>query len=277
MALPKTIVFTDLDGTLLDDETYSANSSLPAIRTLQARDVHIVLCSSKTRGEQVVLRDRLEIRDPYIVENGSAIVIPLHTVVRAPKAIDEHDGTKILVLGKQVDVIRTTLKRVTIDTGISYRSFYDLSSEEVSHVTGLDLASAKLAKIREYSETIVSGFSSHEASLFVAACESHGLQCTLGGRFLSVTGGGADKGRAARMLTDIYRLNFGDVLTVGIGDSPNDAPMLREVDLPYLVQRPNGQWRALDVPDLNRLAAVGPLGFVEMVNDLIRRRLIRGR
>lgn len=270
MSSPKTIVFTDLDGTLLDDETYSVSSSLPALRALQARGVHIVLCSSKTRSEQVALRDEIGVRDSYIVENGSAIVIPPNTAILAVNSVEESDGTKILILGKRVDVIRASLKKVTIETHISYKTFYDLSPEEVSQITGLDLASAKLAKTREFSETIVSRFSPYETSAFIAACESHGLQCTQGGRFLSVTGGGADKGRAARMLTDIYRLNFGDVLTVGIGDSPNDAPLLREVDLPYLVQRPNGQWKALDVPNLNRLAAIGPLGFVEMANDLIR-------
>ncbi len=222
----------------------------------------------------MVLRDEIGIRDSYIVENGSAIVIPPNTAVLAANSVEESDGTKILILGKRVDVIRATLKIVTRDTHISYKSFYDLLPEEVSQITGLDLVSAKLAKTREFSETIVSRFNAYETSAFIAACESHGLQCTQGGRFLSVTGGGADKGRAARMLTGIYRPNFGEVLTVGIGDSPNDAPLLREVDLPYLVQRPNGQWKTLDVPNLNRLSAVGPLGFVEMVNDLILRGLI---
>lgn len=271
---PKIIVFTDLDGTLLDHETYSAASSLPAVRVLQARGADIVLCSSKTRSEQAALCDELDVNDPFIVENGSAVIMPLHSMTTATEIVVEYDGTRVLVLGKPVDEIRTILKQVTEDTIISYRSFSDLSPEEVSQLTGLDIASAKLAKEREYSETIISSFSIDETSTFIAACQAYKLQCSWGGRFLSVTGEGADKGRAARMLTDIYRLNFGNVLTVGIGDSDNDAPLLREVDLPYLVQRPNGQWKALDVPNLNRLAAVGPLGFAEMVSDLIRRELI---
>lgn len=266
----KVIVFTDLDGTLLDDQTYSADSSLPALRELQARYIPIVFCSSKTRQEQEVIRTVLDVRDPFIVENGSAIIVPEHTITIAQECITERDGTKILVLGVPVEIIRNTLKQVTTITGLAYRSFQDLTAQAIAHLTGLDLESAKLAKAREYSETIVTEFSPSELSIFIEACEAHGLCGTLGGRFLSVTGRGADKGKAVKLLTKYYRLNFGDIVTLGIGDSPNDAPMLRNVDFPYLVQRPNGQWRAIAVPKLNLIPAVGPLGFVEMVNDIKR-------
>ena len=55
---------------------------------------------------------------------------------------------------------------------------------------------------------------------------------------------------------------------LGIGDSLNDAPMLQAVDYPYLVQRPNGEWRHFEVPNLIRIPAIGPLGFTAMVKDL---------
>lgn len=267
---PKVIVFTDLDGTLLDDQTYSADSSLPALRELQAREIPIVFCSSKTRQEQEVIRSVLDVRDPFIVENGSAIIVPDHTITIPQGGVTETDGTKILILGVPVEMIRKTLRQVTTITGLAYRSFQDLTEQGIAHLTGLDLESAKLAKAREYSETIVSEFSPSELSIFIEACEEHGLCGTLGGRFLSVTGGGADKGKAVQVLTKCYRLNFGDIITLGIGDSPNDAPMLSNVDSPYLVQRPNGQWRAIAIPGLNLIPAVGPLGFVEMVNNLKR-------
>ena len=89
---------------------------------------------------------------------------------------------------------------------------------------------------------------------------------------MTVTGKEADKGSAVQELVKYYMPQFDEkIITFGVGDSPNDAPMLREVDFPYLVQRPDGQWRNLvDIVNLNSISAVGPLGFTEMVNDIKR-------
>ena len=267
----KIIVFTDLDGTLLDEKTYSADLSLPALRNLQTLAISVVFCSSKTRVEQEIIRRTLGVRDPFIVENGSAIIIPPNTVNITERCNEELDGTKILVLGVPVEELRATLKKVVFTTGITYQSFHDLSNKQIAQITELDLESAQRAKTREFSETIVSKFNTSELETFISACEFQGLRCTFGGRFLSVIGKEANKGRAVQLLTRYYRSQFGDITTIGVGDSPNDAPMLNEVDFPYLVQRPNGQWRDLDVVNLNYISAVGPVGFTEVVEDIKQR------
>ncbi|MDP2876998.1 MAG: HAD-IIB family hydrolase, partial [Holophaga sp.] len=64
------ILFTDLDGTLLDESTYAFEPALPAIRALQERGIPIVFCTSKTFAETVALQEVLGITDPFIVENG---------------------------------------------------------------------------------------------------------------------------------------------------------------------------------------------------------------
>lgn len=72
--MSKTIVITDLDGTLLD-QTYSFEGARPAITLLKEKRVPVVLCSSKTRPEIELYRERLGFKDPFIVENGGAIYI----------------------------------------------------------------------------------------------------------------------------------------------------------------------------------------------------------
>ncbi|MCR4397276.1 MAG: HAD-IIB family hydrolase, partial [Candidatus Saccharicenans sp.] len=67
----------------------------------------------------------------------------------------------------------------------------------------------------------------------------YGLRITAGGRFYHLTGDN-DKGRAVRLLKKLYRLKFGRIVTIGLGDSANDWPMLREVNYPVLVARPDG-------------------------------------
>jgi ribonucleotide monophosphatase NagD (HAD superfamily) len=57
--MKKTIVFTDLDGTLLDESTYSHAEASPALHLILATSTPLVLCSSKTRAEIEVLREQM--------------------------------------------------------------------------------------------------------------------------------------------------------------------------------------------------------------------------
>ena len=72
----KTIIFTDLDGTLLDDASKSHTPAVPAIRLVEERGIPLIFCSSKTRAEIEYYREKIGNRHPFIVENGGAIFIP---------------------------------------------------------------------------------------------------------------------------------------------------------------------------------------------------------
>ncbi|MDA0978860.1 MAG: HAD hydrolase family protein, partial [Proteobacteria bacterium] len=71
------IIFTDLDGTLLSHDDYRFESALPLIRELKSAGVQIVLSTSKTLTEVLTWRTRLGLDDPFMVENGSALYLPL--------------------------------------------------------------------------------------------------------------------------------------------------------------------------------------------------------
>jgi mannosyl-3-phosphoglycerate phosphatase len=71
----KLVIFTDLDGTLLDSG-YSFKKAVPALRLVQKSDTPLILCSSKTRVEVELYRKRLGNRHPFISENGGGIFIP---------------------------------------------------------------------------------------------------------------------------------------------------------------------------------------------------------
>lgn len=253
--MPDWMLFTDLDGTLLDAETYAADGSREALRRLQKRGIPVLFCSAKTNAEQRALREALGVRDPYIVENGSAILF---------------EGDDPVLLGLPAAEIHAALRRIQQDSGLHFQGYADLSQEAVARLTGLPLSAAQRARTRDYSETIITQFSPQQLALFQQHCAAHGLKCPSGGRFYTVTGANADKGRAVRWLTTYYRWRWGDdLVTVGIGDSPNDAPLLAAVDRPFLVQRPGGQWRDVPAPNLTRVPAIGPAGFSWVVEHLL--------
>jgi mannosyl-3-phosphoglycerate phosphatase len=75
----KTVVFTDLDATLLDPRTYSWASANKALEALKERGASIVLVSSKTVAEIELIHSELALDDPFIVENGGGIIFHSRT------------------------------------------------------------------------------------------------------------------------------------------------------------------------------------------------------
>ena len=67
------IVFTDLDGTLLDAQNYSFKAAEKALHFLKQSGIPIIPCTSKTYLEVLKIRKQIQINDPFIVENGSAV------------------------------------------------------------------------------------------------------------------------------------------------------------------------------------------------------------
>jgi len=264
---PKLVVFTDLDGTLLDRETYSYEKALPAIDYLRREGIPIVFCSAKTRAEQEVYRQKLEITDPFIVENGGAIFINQDYFSFNFDFHRVQNGYQVIELGSSYREIRRILEQISIAIRANIRGFGDMSAEEVAAETGLSREAANLAKQREYDETLVLKGIPQEIDSILQAITVAGLNYSSGGRYYDVMGAN-DKGMATGILIDLFRRKFGRIKTVAIGDSPNDLPMLSEVEIPVLVQQPGGVWEEMDLPNLYRVKGVGPEGWAKAIEEI---------
>ena len=264
----KKLIFTDLDGTLLHPVSYSYAAALDSVRRLQEAGIPIVFCSAKTMSEQQVYRQELGVKDPFIIENGAAIIVP-KDYFRFPFSFSRIiDDYYVVELGVPYEEVRSRLSGLKVDPKAEVTFFGDLGTEEVSKVTGLNLLMADLAKQREYSETvIIEGDRKHLEST-LAAIKEVGLSYTFGGKFYEVYLGG-DKGKAVKILMELFKLNLGDVYSIGIGDNQNDIEMLSVVDLPILVQTVNNRWNKLKVNNLKRVSGIGPEGWAKAASKLL--------
>ena len=132
------LVFTDLDGTLLHPVSYSYSAALDSVRKLQDARIPIVFCSAKTMAEQQVYRRELGIKDPFIIENGAAIIVP-KDYFRFPFSFSRIiDDYFIIELGVPYEEVRNRLGRLSEEHKAKVTFFGDLSTEEVSKVTGLN-------------------------------------------------------------------------------------------------------------------------------------------
>jgi mannosyl-3-phosphoglycerate phosphatase len=237
------IVFSDLDGTLLDHDTYSFAAARPALALLRKKNIPLVLCSSKTRTEMERIWQNLEITDPFIVENGAAVYIPQGRLDLEGQNFREADGFQIVEWGRPYAYLVEALREIREETALNLIGFSEMSVEEVGRYAGLDPAQAEQAKQRDYAEPFIMVGQSAALDLLDRSVERRRLQVVKGGRFYHLTGEN-DKGRAVHWLTARYRKKNPNLVSIGLGDSPNDLPLLENVDIPVLVKKPGGRHEA---------------------------------
>ena len=229
----KIVVFADLDGSLLNDK-YEYDQIEPIIHRLLAQNVAIVFASSKTRYEIDFYRNKLQINDPFIVENGSAILIPETYFWIQYEFTRQIQGYNFIELGVSYRDIREKLSNVRAHTGVNIVGFGDMTAEEIAKDCGLPLHLAQLAKQREYSEPFkILGKSEKKVLELI---NKEGLCYTMGGRYLHALGN-CDKGKATSILKELYLKQFKAIFTIGVGDSDNDLAMLKIVDKSFFVDK----------------------------------------
>ena len=267
------IIFTDLDGTLLDSTTYSFVAAQETLTKLRTRAIPLIVVSSKTRAEILPIRCRLLNEHPFIVENGGAVVMPTNyfpfplgdTVLRG--------GCDVVELGTPYRRLRAALKDIQGEIGRELRGYGDMSVDEIMARTGLSREEAELSRKREYDEPFILQGPAIPEDRLAEAVETRGLRYTKGDRFFHLMGP-HDKGRAVRYLIDCYSRLAGcdgvKLKSVGIGNSLNDLPMLEVVDQPILVQLTNGSYEpGIELPRLIRAPGPGPIGWNQAVLSLL--------
>jgi mannosyl-3-phosphoglycerate phosphatase len=263
------IIFTDLDGSLLDHHDYSWNSAISALERIRKNHVPLIFCTSKTRVEVELIQKDIGISDPFIVENGGGIFF-LQDFKALPdnKSIPPH-GYQCVRLGAPYEMIRSFIKyqkkRFTI------KGFGDMTVDEIAHLTGLPADKAAMAKEREFTEPFIIEQKKDIPGLEKAAW-NEGLRITKGGRFYHLMGYGNNKGAAVRIVKDIYARTWeSPILSVGLGDSMNDLPMLEQVEIPVLIPHENGHYQSTYLQNVYQAPYPGSKGWNDAVHHILDR------
>ena len=291
-------MFTDIDGTLVDINTAEYGKETDKlIRLIKERNIPLILTSAKTRLEQNKIREDLGISDPFIVENGGAIVIPKgyfpdYALRDIKYPVRETQETKngardvnheiVVELGKPADYIRAKLSDIRKKYSINFRGVADISVEKLSNLALISRDQAKRMAQRNYGETILQ-IQSEDIARFIKYVQEDGMKVIHGGRFFDVTVG-TDKGIAVGILKKLFKDKFHNNVTFfGIGDSTNDIPMLNLMDIPILVQRQDSSWvddgeiKMKNAVDSSRISSnklikiegIGPNGWENAIHKII--------
>lgn len=254
MTHPAFIVFTDLDGTLLDHHDYRWSAALPALSKLRAMGIPVIIASSKTAAEIAPLRAEMRLQAcPAIVENGAG-VLPAHA--------DQGDA------GDDYTRLRAALDALAPDLRAHFRGFGDMTDADVAEITGLTGMQATLARQRAFSEPGTFGGDSAALNAFVDALRDRGVHARRGGRFLTLSFGGTKADRMA----EIAAL-YGNPVTIALGDAPNDIEMLEAADHGVIIANPSGTQLPILLAerdgDIRRSTKIGPEGWNECMLQIV--------
>lgn len=255
------IVFTDLDGSLLNHGDYSWEAARPALDKIRELGIPLIICTSKTRLEVEFIQKEINIQGPFIVENGGGIFfhqeyrsIPVGSAIII-------DNYRCIPLGLTYARIRSFIEEACKE--FSIRGFGDMDIAEIAARTGLPMEKAFMAKKREFTELFVLEHEEELDSLNKTA-NLKGFMITRGERFFHCMGYGNDKGSAVMMVREIlFRHWKTKTISMGFGDSPNDFPLLKAVDIPVLIPHEDGSYEDLELPGLSRALYPGSRGWNE--------------
>lgn len=264
------LVFTDMDGSLLDHDNYQFEAARPCLKKLAQAGIPVIANTSKTRAELVAIRQDMDNHHPFISENGAAVYIPLGYFPEQPADTQTVAEYWVKTFSAPRGYWLELLQTLTEEFGSEFRSFSAAGIKGIVEMTGLSEPQAALAAAREFSEPVQWTGSDARYQAFFSALELRGCHPVKGGRFIHLCGD-FDKSSAMLWLQEEYRQQRSKPQqSLAIGDGENDVAMLEAADFALLIRSPAHAMPALSHRHTCiRSTLYGPEAWAYEVNKLI--------
>lgn len=272
-----TAIVTDLDGTLLDHNTYSWQPAKTALDQLKEQNIPVIINTSKTYSETLDIVKETKACSIFICENGSSLFVhesfeELNLNLTQNHENQTVDKYKQFIFGKPRSFILDILAHIRKEEKWLFEGFSDWATTRIMEETGLPYDTAQHAANRHASEPIKWFDTDKNLSLFQEKLSKYDLHILKGGRFLHIQGQ-TDKAKPINALKKAYLLNnnqYNAVNIIALGDSHNDIALLNSADIAICIKSSKG--KLLDVQNNHTIhtAEKGPIGWNDAINNLIK-------
>jgi mannosyl-3-phosphoglycerate phosphatase len=273
---PRQLIFTALEGALVDARSDSFAKAEEALSELERRHIALILVTDRTRAEIEPLRRKLQHNHPFITESGGGIFFPDgYFNVKIPGAV--RNGRYLCISqGQPYKEVCDALDEIAEESGVGVAGFHHMSPREIADNTGMRTRKAELARSREYDEPFFFTSADEKAiARFVETANQRGFKARQSGMFWHFSAG-CDPARAVRSVTQLFREATRIKLrAIGIGGNAGDLTWLRAVDhailLPGAKAGPGSSTasQAVNVRNIAQGEAPGPAGWNSAILNII--------
>ena len=274
MLAPRYVVFTALEGSLLDPQSLSWSATGEALDELERRHIPLVLVSQGTRAQLEPLRGKLQHAHPFITESGGGLFLPdgyfslrLEGAVRAARYF-------CVPFGQPYAEVTAALEEIAAQVGADVVGYSRMTAREIARNTGETTRVAELARQREFSERFFFAGATEDAMRrFEEAAHREHWEAVRGNPFWEFRSV-ASNDRALRYLMRLYRSAAPRtrLTSVAIGSMASDLSLLSAADSVILIPRPGMGFDATlatAFPAATHAPCPGPAGWGQAVTKLL--------
>ena len=264
------LIFTDLDGTLLDHENYSYGNNKKLISRIVSNQNEIIFNTSKTFSETTNLLKELNLTNmPFSTENGAVLYFPKNRFKKNKNSSDYGRYWKIRIakLSSKIWYKFLLKKQKTFKFLIAQ----DLPIKDLKKYTNLINTSKMLN--REASQLIIWKDSFLNLKKFKNDLKSEKDGVLIqGSRFMQISSI-CNKRIAKKLISHIYDIQFHDKYsknTIALGDSKNDIDMLNSATHACLIKNPSGVFPKLrsNKKNIYKSSKLAPNGWSQLIIKL---------
>ena len=179
--------------------------------------------------------------DPYIVENGAAIY---------GESLKRVNGE--IILGIRYEFLEEILNIISKEIDYKLTPLNNLTDQEATKLTGLRGNSLNLMRDRHWSMPFLNPPSFLEERIKIC-CKKFKVDIFKGNRMSHLLSSNSNKGKAINALKKYA--NIPNIKIIGLGDSPNDLPLLLNSDIKIVIP-------GIDGPNLDLLDQLKDLDFI---------------
>ena len=253
----KVLIFTDLDGSLLDRDTFKFDKISKYIKDLISDGTIIIPNSSKTKKEIENFNIALDENLPFIVENGAAIY--------NLNLIHSSFPEKISLSREINEIIEIFDNKIPSKYKSKCKFIKDLKIDKQSEIFGLPKDKVKLAINREYTIPLIFEGSKIQKTDLFKSVNNVGLSLQEGGRVINLCDK-ISKSKAMKNVVKIFKkISKEELVTIGVGDNFNDLEMLKNSDIPCLVFNDKFTMEKINIDNCLVSKKPAPEGWEEVV------------
>jgi mannosyl-3-phosphoglycerate phosphatase family protein len=269
MLPPTRVIFTAVEGALLDSKSQSWSAAAEALGEIERRRVPLILVSSGTRAELEPLRRKLEHGHPFITESGGGLFIPDgYFARRLEGAVRQGRYFCVAFVRPYADAV-AAVEELAEESGASIVGYSQMTAREIAHNTGESVRQAELARQREFSERFFfAGGTEKVINKFEREAREGGWDAIRGEPFWELRSGN-DEARALRHLMRLLRDALHTRLrAVAIGSNARDLSLLSAADQAVLLPQRGQEFDPVLTSRLPKAIpgeASGPAGWNQAV------------